>query len=59
MIYEPFFNMNILLSERGLQDVQMFGIYLISFHLIFVAYCIYKVISIFKKSSLRMTAKGI
>lgn len=59
MIYEPFFNMNVLLTDEGLQGAQMFGIYLISFHLIFAAYCIYKVISTFNNTSLRLIAKRV
>lgn len=59
MNYQPFFNMKVLLEDSVVNQVAMVAGLLILCHVLFAVYFIYKTISNFKKSSLRMTAKGI
>lgn len=59
MIYKPFFDMNILLSESAAVTVGNIAGYLILFHVLLAVYLIYRVVVAFNKTSLRMIAEDI
>lgn len=58
MIYEPFFDMNVLLTADAINQFSYIAGGVIAFHALFVAYMIYRVVKIFNQSSLRLRAKG-
>ena len=57
MIYEPFFNMHVLLTSDAIAALQAVAFFSITFHLFFIAYFVYRSIKAFKKSNLRLSAK--
>lgn len=59
MIYKPFFDMNILLSESAVVTVGNIAGFLILFHVLLAVYLIYRVVVAFNKTSLRMIAEDI
>ncbi len=44
MLYEPFFNMNILMTAEALSQVKAIAFYMVLFHLLLIAYFLYRFI---------------
>lgn len=59
MIYIPFFDMKLLVHDGSVNQLAVVVGLLILFHVLFVAYSVYRLITAYKKSSLRMRAQGI
>ncbi len=57
MIYEPFFDMNVLLTSNAITSLQVVAAVAIFFHAIFVIYFISKTVKTFKKSGLQLAPK--
>jgi len=57
MLYEPFFDMNVLLTADAVEKFSWIAGGMIVFHALFAVYLIYRVIKIFNQSSLRLRAQ--
>lgn len=59
MIYKPFFDMNILLTDDAIGLVANIAGFLILFHVLLAIYLIYRLVVSFNKTSLRLIAEDI
>lgn len=59
MIYKPFFDMNILLSDDAIGMLSNIAGFLILFHALLAVYLIYRLVVSFNKTSLRLIAEDI
>jgi len=57
MIYEPFFDMHVLLTADAVYKFSYISGVMIVFHALFAVYFIYRVVKIFNQSSLRLRAQ--
>lgn len=59
MIYKPFYDMNILLSDDAIGMVANIAGFLILFHLIFALFFVYRFIVPYKQTKSTIDSRGI
>ena len=59
MVYEPFFDMNVLLSSQAYYSLFVILGCLIAFHVFLAVFLILRLVYLFKKSGLRLAAPRI
>lgn len=59
MVYEPFFDMNVLLSTQAYYSVYLILGFLVLFHVSLAVTLIFRFVYLFKKSGLRLAAPRI
>ena len=59
MVYEPFFDMHVLLSTQAYYSAYLVIGFLVAFHVVLAVTLIFRLVYLFKKSGLRLAAPRI